>query len=112
MLMACKSPLLPHHRKKTKDSAGSSDDTASMIKGEGYVGAAPGNPHRASTRLKEISVGQGGCVPWHPDPHLDWCFCVVLQCISCFYEFSMSYGVFIQFVCRLFNLMAIQMEDC
>ena len=44
MLMACKSPLLPHHRKKTKDSAGSSDDTASMIKGEGYVGAAPGNP--------------------------------------------------------------------
>ena len=39
--------------------------------------------------------------------------CVILQCIPCFYECRcMSDGVFIQFVCQLFNLMAIQMEVC
>ena len=32
--------------------------------------------------------------------------CVILQCISCFYECRcMSDGVFIQFVCQVFNLM-------
>ena len=46
-----------HTEKKRKDSAGS-DDTASMIKGGGYLGA------RTRQKIqKEINVGQGGCVP-------------------------------------------------
>ena len=47
--------------KKRKDSAGS-DDTASKIKGGGYLGARTRQPpaHRAN---KEFNVGQGGCVP-------------------------------------------------
>ena len=43
--------------KKRKDSAGSGD-TASMIKGGGYLGA-----RTRQTIRKEINVGQGGCVP-------------------------------------------------
>ena len=39
--------------------------------------------------------------------------CVVLQCIPCFYECRcMSDGVFIQFVCQVFNLMVIQIKVC
>ena len=54
-------PCNPIHprgkRAKRKDSAGS-DDTASMIKGGGYLGA------RTRQKIqKEINVGQGGCVP-------------------------------------------------
>jgi 5-enolpyruvylshikimate-3-phosphate synthase len=43
---------------KIKDSAGSGD-TASMIKGGGYLGART----RPAHNQKEISVGHGGCVP-------------------------------------------------
>ena len=35
------------------------DDTASMIKGGGYLGART----RPAHNQKEISVGHGGCVP-------------------------------------------------
>jgi len=34
--------------------------------------------------------------------------CVILQCIPCFYECGcMSDGVFIQFVCQVFNLLMV-----
>ena len=46
-------------KERRKDSAGSGD-TGSMIKGGGYLGAR--TRHRANNK-KEISVGQGGCVP-------------------------------------------------
>jgi hypothetical protein len=62
-----------------KNSA-ASDDTASKIQGGGYVGARTRQPPTAQTHKnawknarKKISVGQGACVPWHPDPHLDCC---------------------------------------
>ena len=78
------------------------DDTASMIKGGGYVDARTRQPPTVLTH--EIpSMGQGFCVPWHPDPHLDCCCssCIAVQ--SCFYECRcMSDGVLIQFVCQLF----------
>ena len=39
--------------------------------------------------------------------------CVILQCILCFYERRcMSDGVFIPFVCQIFNLMVIQIKIC
>ena len=49
--------------KKRKNSAGS-DDTASRIKGGGYLLRCPhqATPHRADN-IKGIYVGQGGCVP-------------------------------------------------
>jgi hypothetical protein len=47
--------------KEKKDELASSDDT--VITGGGYVGAR-------TTQMKKISVGQRGCVSWHPDPYL------------------------------------------
>jgi hypothetical protein len=48
--------------KERKDSAGS-DDTASMIKGGGYLGARTRQQPTPRKQLKGIHVGQGGCVP-------------------------------------------------
>ena len=53
---------LRYYKKKRKDSAGS-DDTASMIKGGGYLGARTRQPPTAQTNKLESNVGQGGCVP-------------------------------------------------
>jgi len=55
--------------KKRKESAGSYD-TASLSKGGGYIGARTRQPPTTQTHERMISVGQGWCVPWHPDPHL------------------------------------------
>jgi hypothetical protein len=47
-------------KRERKDSAGS-DDTASLIEGEGYVGARTRQPPTAkSHKRRTISVGQGG----------------------------------------------------
>jgi len=48
--------------KKRKDAAGS-DDTASMIKGGGYLRARTRRPPHRANNYKEINVDQGGCVP-------------------------------------------------
>ena len=63
---------------RKKENFAGCDDTASMIKGGGYVGAHTRQiPTAQNTR--KISVGQGVCVPWHSDPHLD---CHHLSCIA------------------------------
>jgi hypothetical protein len=88
-------------KEKKRDRSAGSDDTSSMTMGGGYVGRS----RQPSNKQRKISVGQGGGVPRHPDPHLDCC----LSCIAvhiCFYECGcMSDGMFIQFVCQVFNLM-------
>ena len=75
---------------------------------------APDNPPPRKQTKEEISVGQGGCVPWHPDHNtITVVVKAVLQCIPCFYECRcMSDGVFIQFVCQVFNLIMIQIKIC
>jgi len=92
-------------KKKRKGSAGS-DDTASMIKGGGYLGARTRQPPNnekvrgvvcRSTRTQSLTVVA----------------CVILQCIPCFYECRcMSDGVLIQFVCQCFNRMVVQVKVC
>jgi hypothetical protein len=47
-------------KRKEKTPAGS-DDTVSIIKGRGYLSARTRQP--PTEQLKEINVGQGGCVP-------------------------------------------------
>jgi hypothetical protein len=54
-------PSVSSKEKKRKDSAGS-DDTASMIKGGGYIGARTRQTPTAQKIKKEINVGQGDCV--------------------------------------------------
>ena len=49
-------------KRKRKDSAGC-DNTASLIKGGGYLGARTRQPPTAQTNKLESNVGQGGCVP-------------------------------------------------
>ena len=53
--------LWARHSEKI-DSAGS-DDTTSMIKGGGYLGARTRQQPTPRKQLKGIHVGQGGCVP-------------------------------------------------
>jgi hypothetical protein len=56
------------YRKKRKDSAGS-DDTASMIKGEGYLGARTRQPPTAQTIRKKLMWTRGLCaVALRPKP--------------------------------------------
>jgi len=55
----------PPMKTKRKDSAGS-DDSASMIKGGGFVGVRTSNPPPCK-HTKKISVGQGDCVPCNSD---------------------------------------------
>jgi len=79
-----------------KQNAGS-DDTASMIKGGGYVGARTRQPPTVQThKLKLVWVR--GVVCCGTQTHT--MTVVVLQCISCFYQCRcMSDGVFIQLLC-------------
>ena len=62
---------------KRKNCFAGSDGTASLSKGGGYVVARSRQPPPAQTYERKNSVGQGGCVPWHPDLHLDCC------CLGC-----------------------------
>jgi len=95
-------------KRKRKDPAGS-DNTASMIKGGGYLGARTRQPPTAQTFLMWVRG-----VVCRSTQTLTVVACVILQCIPCFYECRcMSDGVFIQFVCRVFNLrVIIQIKVC
>jgi len=99
-------------KKKKKDSAGS-DDTASMIKGGGYVGACTRQPPTAQTIKKKLVWVRGVVCRSTQTRSLTVVACVILQCIPCFYECRcMSDGVFIQFVCQFLNLMVVQIKVC
>jgi hypothetical protein len=89
-------------RNKRKDSAGS-DDTASMIKGGGYVGARTRQPSTHANITKLMWVRGVVCHSTQTQT-LTVVAYVILQCLPCFYECrsALSDGVFIQF--RFFML--------
>ena len=94
-----------------KDSAGS-DDTASMIKGGGYLGARTRQPPTALTIKKKSMWVRGVVCRSTRTQSLTVVACVMLQCIPCFYECRcMSDGVFIQFVCQFYNLMVNKLRS-
>ena len=94
-------------KEKKKDSVGS-NDTASMIKGGGYLGARTRQPPTAQTIIKKLMWVRGVVCRSTQTQTLTVVACVKLQCITCFYECRcMSDGVFVQFVCQVFNLMVI-----
>jgi len=86
-------------KRKRKDSAGS-DDTASIIKGGGYLGARTSRHPPTEQIIKKRLMWVRGVVcrsTWTQS--LTVVACVILQCIPCCYECRcMSDGVFVQFV--------------
>ena len=97
-------------KRKRKDSAGS-DDTDSMIKGGGDIGARIRQPPTAQTVSKKLMWVRGVVCRSTQTQTLSVVACVILQCIPRFYECRcMSDRVFIQFVCQFLNLMVIQIE--
>ena len=110
-MMLATAARLSRKETKRKNSAGS-DDTASMIKGGGYLGARTRQPPTAQTITKKLMWIRGVVCRSTRTPSLTVVACVILQCIPCFYECRrMSDGVFIQFV-SVFLLMVIQMKVC
>ena len=95
----------PLSLEEKKDSAGS-DDTASMIKGGGYIGARTRQPPTTQTIKKKLMWVTGVVCRSTQTQTLTVVACVVLQCIiPCFYECRcMSDGVFVQFVCQFLIL--------
>ena len=83
---------------KRKDSAGS-DDTASMIKAGGYLGARTRQPSTTQTIEKEFLWVRGIVFLWvrgivcrsTQTQTLTVVACVILQCIPCFYECRCMY---------------------
>jgi hypothetical protein len=101
---------LGYLQKKRKDSAGS-DDTASMIKGGGYLGARTRQLPTAQANKKKLMWVRGVVCRSTWPQSLTVVACVVLQCMPCLYECRcMSDGVFVQF--QFFNLMVIQIKVC
>ena len=97
---------------KRKYSAGS-DDTASMIKGGGYLSARTRQPPTAQTFKRKLMWVRGVVCRSTWTQSLTVVACVILQCIPCLYECRcMSDGVFVQFVCQFLNLMVIQIKVC
>ena len=90
-----------------------SDDTASMIKGGGYLGARTRQTPTAQKIKKKLMWVRGDvCRSTHTQT-LTVVACVILQCIPCFYECRCMFDrVFIQFVCQVFNFMVIQIKVC
>ena len=87
----------PHEKKRKKVPLILSDDTASMIKGGGYIVART----RPRKQLKRNSCWLCAVAP-RPKT---WLLFFVQYCIPCFYECRcMSDGVFIQFVCQFLIL--------
>jgi hypothetical protein len=72
-------------KRKRKDSA-SSDDTASVIKGGGYIGARTRQPPNRATIKKKLMWVRGVVCRSTQTQSLTVVACVILQCISCFYE--------------------------
>ena len=74
---------------------------------------APGNPPPCK-QLRKLMWVRGVVCRSTQTQTLNVVACVILQCIPCFYECRcMSDGVFIQFVCRVFNLrVIIQIKVC
>ena len=81
-----------------------------MIKGGGYVGARTKQHKLLEKKLIRV---RGVVCRGTQTQYLTVVACVILQCIPCLYECRcMSDGVFIQFVCQVFNLMVIQIKVC
>jgi hypothetical protein len=56
-------------------------------------------------------VGQGGCVPWHPDPNLD-CYCLCYIAVhTLFLWVQMHVWWSAHSVCQVINLMVIQIRS-
>jgi len=72
-------------KRKRKDSAGSGD-TASIIKGGGYLGARTRQPPTAQTKKKKIMWVRGFVCRSTQIQTLTVVAFVILQCIPCFYE--------------------------
>jgi hypothetical protein len=70
-------------KRKRKDSAGS-DDTASMIKGGGYLGACTRQPPTTQTIKKESVWVRGVVCHSTQTQALTVVAFVILQCIPCF----------------------------
>ena len=98
---------------KKKTPLAGSDDAASMIKGGCYLGARTRQPPTAQTINKKRLMWVRGVVCRSTRTQtLTVVACVILQGIPCFYEcICMSDGVFIQFVCQLFNLMVSRLRS-
>jgi hypothetical protein len=83
-------------------------ETASMIKGEDYIGARTGKPPITQTNKKKLMWSRGVVCRSTQTQTLTVVSCVILQCTPCFYECKfMSNGVVIQFVCQFSNLVVI-----
>jgi hypothetical protein len=88
-----------------------------MIKGGGYLGVRTRQPPTAQAikadKLMWVSRGVVCRSTQTQTLTVVACIIFILQCIPCFYECRcMSDGVFIQFVCQVFNLMVIQIKVC
>jgi len=87
-------PPYKRKEKKWKDSAGSGD-TASMIKGGGYLGA------RTRQTIKKKLMWVRGLCAVAPGPN-PWLLLLVLYCSAYLVECRcMSDGVFVEFVCQI-----------
>ena len=75
----------PLSLEEKKDSAGSGD-TASIIKGGGYIGARTRQPPTAQTIRKRLMWVRGVVCHSTRTQSLTVVACVILQCIPCFYE--------------------------
>ena len=85
-------------KRKRKDSAGSGD-TASIIKGGGYLGARTRQPPTAQTIEKKLLWVRRVVFRSTQTQTLTVVAFVILQCIPCFYECRCMFdGVLIQFV--------------
>ena len=78
-------PKKPAQEKQRKDSAGSGD-TASMIKGGGYLGARIRQPPTTQTIKRKLVWVRGVVCRSTQARSLAVVACVILQCIPCFYE--------------------------
>jgi len=96
--------------RKRKDSAGS-DDTASMIKGGGYLGARTRQPRK---QLKRNERGSGGLCAIAPGPN-PWLLLLVLYCSAYFVFMSADASLMecsFSLCVNSFCLMVIQIKVC
>ena len=92
-MMLATAARLSRKETKRKNSAGS-DDTASMIKGGGYLGARTRQPHTAQTNKKKLIWIRGVVCRSTQTPSLTVVACVILQCIPCFNKCRCMSGFF------------------
>jgi len=97
----------PIKKKETKDSAGS-DDTASMFKGGGYIGARTRQPPTAQAIRKKLMWVRGVVCRSTQTQSLTVVACVIpcfMSADACLMKCSFS-------LCVSFSLMVIQVKVC